>query len=52
MGDFTSTPFGLTHCDFTAYKEGFDRLADMLEDYLACDKRVDLSSFRDRAIPD
>ena len=33
MGDFTSTPFGLTHCDFTAYKEGFDRLADMLEDY-------------------
>ena len=45
MGDFTSTPFGLTHCDFTAYKEGFDRLADMLEDYPRLRQEVDLSSF-------
>lgn len=33
MGDFTSTPFGSTHCDFTAYRDGFDRLADLLEEY-------------------
>ena len=33
MGDFTSTPFGPTHFDFRAYSAGFDKLAELLEDY-------------------
>ena len=33
MGDFTSKPFGPTHYDFRAYSEGFDKLAELLEEY-------------------
>jgi len=33
MGDFTSKPFGPTHYDFRAYTEGFDKLAELLEEY-------------------
>ena len=33
MGDFSSQPFGPTHCDFQAYIEGFERLAEMLQDF-------------------
>jgi len=33
MGDFTSTPFGPAHYDFSGYAAGFDKLAELLEDY-------------------
>lgn len=33
MGDFSSKPFGPTHFDFRAYTEGFDKLAELLEDF-------------------
>jgi len=33
MGDFTSTPFGVTHYDFKAYTAGFVKLAELLQDF-------------------